>query len=144
MGLHAPGSKTETAIVLIVNDDDGARSAHAAALRSAGYTVEEATTRATALATTRRARPDLVILDRTLPDGDGFAIVGDLRRLVAELPIIALAPLGRGETMNRSLVAGCDAFLETPCDPEAIVAQVSRLLALRAPKTTLRRRRFDR
>ncbi|HEX8118587.1 MAG TPA: response regulator, partial [Pyrinomonadaceae bacterium] len=54
--------------VLVVEDDDELRRGHAGMLTSEGYEVFEAATTADALRLTRAERPDLVLLDASLPD----------------------------------------------------------------------------
>lgn len=61
--------------VLIVDDSVSFRAAARALLEEGGFTVVgEAATAAEGLAAARRLRPDCVLLDVQLPDGDGFAI----------------------------------------------------------------------
>jgi DNA-binding NarL/FixJ family response regulator len=65
--------------VVLVEDHDMVAEAIGLALERAGIeVVARATTVAAALADTRRSRPDIVLLDRRLPDGDGTALIPDL------------------------------------------------------------------
>lgn len=65
--------------VVLVEDHDMVAEAIGLALERAGIEViARATTVATALAETRRSRPDVVLLDRRLPDGDGTALIPEL------------------------------------------------------------------
>ena len=131
-------------VVLVVDGDDVGREAFVFALQEAGYTIEVASTRASALKRAREVLPSIIVLDRDLPDGDGFKIIDEVRRIqgLREVPVIALTA-DEGQ-LTGSLEAGCDAFLEKPCAVDALVIQVRRLLALRNPKSTGPRKRFDR
>ncbi|MGW6446597.1 response regulator [Lentzea sp. NPDC055074] len=65
--------------VVLVEDHDMVAEAIGMALERAGIEViAHASTLATALVETREGRPDVVLLDRRLPDGDGTALIGDL------------------------------------------------------------------
>ena len=132
------------ASVLLVEDDDVVREVLAASFEKAGWTVERASTCEAMARAMRRAPVDVVIVDRHLPDGDGWNAIAELRKRGAhpELAVIAVTAHLALSNAERALVAGCDAFLEKPCDPHAIVEEAVRLLGLRAPKTTTRRKRL--
>ena len=67
--------------VLIVDDHEAFRSRARAVLESAGYcVVGEAEDAATAIAAAERLRPDVILLDVQLPDGDGFAVAEQISR----------------------------------------------------------------
>ncbi len=127
-----------------MDGDPVTREAYAAALAEAGYVVERAATRAIAVTRAREMRPTVIVMERALPDGDGWSIVSYLRRIegMQDVPVIALAT--SESDLKGSLLAGCDAFLEKPCEAEVLVLQVRRLVALRSPRTTGPRKRIDR
>jgi DNA-binding NarL/FixJ family response regulator len=71
--------ETTAARILIVDDHDIFRSRARRLLEVAGYdVVGEAADAASAIAETRRLRPDIVLLDVQLPDADGFAVLEEL------------------------------------------------------------------
>ena len=144
MAAIARRTKKSARTVLVVDGDDAGRLAFVAALEEARYVVCVASTRASALKLARELRPSIVVLERELPDGDGFKIIPELRRFegMHEVPVIALTA-DEGQ-LTGSLEAGCDAFLEKPCAAEVLVVHVRRLLALRNPKSTGKRKRIDR
>lgn len=131
-------------VVLLVEDDDAVREVLAAAFEDAGMTVAQARTRAESLRIAARGRPDAVVLDRHLPDGDGWEIVDELRRQAgsSDLVVIAMTAHVALTSAERALGAGCDAFIEKPCEPAVVVDHAKRLLDARAPNTTVRRRRL--
>lgn len=67
--------------ILVVDDEPGLREMVQGILAGAGYTVRLAGTCAQALQQSRAKLPDGVLLDVMLPDGDGFALLGQLRDL---------------------------------------------------------------
>ena len=89
--------------LLIVEDDPGIGGNLDRALTTTGYATTWVTTAADTLAT--KVRPDLVLLDLGLPDGDGLEVARALRQRWAGLPIIILT--ARTEEMD--VVIGLDA-----------------------------------
>ena len=67
-----------TGRILLVEDDGVARGLLARALRDLGHVVAEASTCAEALEWTASWPPDVVLLDRFLPDGDGRSLLEQL------------------------------------------------------------------
>lgn len=128
----------------MVEDDDVARELLVVAAEQAGMRAEQASSRGEAMRVASRVRPDVVVLDRQLPDGNGWAIVEELRRRARTQPVIAIAITAHVglTTAERALLAGCEAFFEKPCNPDAVIARARELLAEPAPTTTVRRRKL--
>lgn len=120
------GIRQHPFLVLLVDHDAETRAAHGAALREAGLRVDEASSSAEALSKAPSLRPDIVVLDRDLPDGDGWEVARKLKRAppLREVPILGLAAMGPRSDVEGALVAGCDVFLERPCAPDALVRYV--------------------
>jgi DNA-binding response OmpR family regulator len=80
-----------------------------------------------ALAETRRARPDLVVLDLGLPGRDGLDVARSLRR-TSNVPIVMLT--ARGEETDRvvGLELGADDYVVKPFSPRELVARVRAVL----------------
>lgn len=129
-------------MVLLVEDDEAVREVLAVALEDAGMRVAQAGSRADALRLASRVRPDLVVLDRQLPDGDGWQVVDELRRRAgaADAIVIAMTAHVRLTTAERALIAGCEAFFEKPCEPAHVIERATELLAARTRSTAVRRR----
>ena len=104
---------TEAAAVLLVEDDEAARTAIASNLRARGYEVDEAEDVRRALKAWDNRRPDLILLDLGLPDLDGQAVILRVRR-EATTPIIVLSARGREEDRVAALEAGADDYLTKP------------------------------
>jgi two-component system, NarL family, response regulator DevR len=129
--------------VLLVDEEGDVRKGLATALRDAGLVVGEAGSCTHALRAARRTKPELVVLARRLPDGDGWEVARELRARERGLDafVIAIHESGHPSVVERALGAGADAFLERACDPDVLVSHVRRLLALRPPPTGVRKKR---
>ncbi len=109
--------------ILVVEDDTETRSALVRELVSGGYTVIEAPDGRTALDRWAARRPDLVLLDLGLPDMDGLAVVGAIRREAAT-PIVILS--GRYEEREKveALNRGADDYVTKPFGVDELRARL--------------------
>ena len=99
--------------ILVVDDEPGLREMVQGILAGAGYTVRLAGTCAQALQQCRVKLPDGVLLDVMLPDGDGFALLGQLRDL-ADLPVLFLSARDEDADRLRGLGLGADDYITKP------------------------------
>jgi CheY-like chemotaxis protein len=120
----------EAPLVLVVDDSPLVTEALGALLDAIGYRAASAGSVAEAVDAARALRPDVMLLDITLPDGDGLAV---LRALGDGAPPATLALTGHDdpETAARCLAAGCRAVLAKPVRSAALVAALSEALATR-------------
>jgi DNA-binding response OmpR family regulator len=109
--------------VLIVDDEPVIRRVAELALVSAGHTVAEAGDSAAAaeLIHSSKTTFDLVLLDRTLPDGEGTALIPTIRRSSPSTRILVVSGLG---DLDASSV-GADGFLAKPFTRTSLLAAVS-------------------
>jgi DNA-binding response OmpR family regulator len=96
-------------------------------LRHAGFEVTVAGDGEVALASARRAKPDLVVLDLGLPGRDGLDVARTLRR-TSGVPIVMLT--ARGDETDRivGLELGADDYVVKPFSPKELVARVRAVL----------------
>jgi CheY-like chemotaxis protein len=118
-------------LILLVEDQSDLRHLYAYQLTLSGYDVIEAENGAEAIDRTTSHAPDVVLMDLSLPVVDGWEatrrLKGDER--TAHIPVVALtAHDGSGE-LERATRAGCDWFVPKPCPPDALIAEVRRVLA---------------
>jgi two-component system OmpR family response regulator len=116
------------ATVLVVDDEPNILELLSAALRLSGFTVHAAGCGAEALATARRARPDIVVLDVMLPDTDGFSLARSLRTVHDQLPVLFLTARDTVEDRIAGLTAGGDDYVTKPFSLEEVVLRLWAIL----------------
>ena len=114
-------------LVLVVEDEMQIRRFVRAALEGEGCRVAEAETMAQGLLDAGTRKPDLVILDLGLPDGDGVRFVHDLRAW-SYLPVLILSARSTESDKIGVLDAGADDYLTKPFAVGELLARVRALL----------------
>ncbi|MEU1345565.1 response regulator transcription factor [Streptomyces sp. NPDC005775] len=114
--------------VLVVDDEAPLAELLSMALRYEGWEVRSAGDGADALRTAREFRPDAVILDVMLPDMDGLAVLGRLRRELTEVPVLFLTARDSVEDRIAGLTAGGDDYVTKPFSLEEVVARLRGLI----------------
>lgn len=114
--------------VLLVDDQFELRAIHGAYLQEHGYRVLTAGDGSRAVATARADRPDIIVLDHSLPDGTGIDVANELRRdpKTAGIPIVYLTAHAYGAVGQKARAAGCVAFLAKPCNPSRVMQEIAR------------------
>ena len=119
-------------LVLVVEDEAQIRRFVRAALEGDGCRVAEAQTMAQGLVDAGTRKPDLVILDLGLPDGDGVDFVRDLRTW-SHLPVLILSARSTESDKIRVLDAGADDYLTKPFGVGELLARMRVALRKAAP-----------
>ena len=116
----------------IVEDHGDTREGYAEYLQNRGFDVRMASGATEFRALLARALPAAVVMDLALPGVDGFALTRELRANPATqaVPVLVVSASVRAEDRASALVAGCNAFLPKPVDPEVIVRELNRLLGV--------------
>ncbi|PIF17733.1 MULTISPECIES: response regulator [unclassified Acidovorax] len=109
--------------ILIVEDEADIRRFVRLTLETEGHTVHEAASLQRGLIEAGTRRPDLVVLDLGLPDGDGVDLIRDLRTWSA-MPIIVLSARSAEASKIAALDAGADDYLVKPFGSGELMARV--------------------
>jgi two-component system KDP operon response regulator KdpE len=112
-----------TTRVLVVDDDVAIRRVVATGLSARGYEVLEATTAAEGLAAAATDRPDVVILDLGLPDGDGEEVCRRMREF-SRVPVLVLSVETSDRRKVDALDAGADDFVTKPFSMPELLARI--------------------
>lgn len=122
-------------ISLLVEDEPQIRRFVRTALSEEGWQVFDAETMRRGLIEAGTRKPDLIILDLGLPDGDGIEFIRDVRKW-STVPIIVLSARTAEQEKIRALDAGADDYLTKPFGVGELLARVRSLLRrLRQPNT---------
>jgi CheY-like chemotaxis protein len=134
-GINAPESKPPGKKILVVDDDPVTVQALSLKLRAIGYSVVTASDGSQALNTTRREKPDAMLLDVNFPPDvahgggvpwNGFLIAEWLQHLedVKHTPVILISASDRADYKKRASDVGATAFLPKPIDSEALLTSL--------------------
>ena len=122
--------KSASPLVLIVDDFQDNREMYAEFLRFSGLRVEEATNGIEALEKAATLLPDLIVMDLSLPGIDGWEATRRLKSdsVTKHIPVLALTGHALAGYSEGARQAGCDGFITKPCLPEALLAEIQRVL----------------
>ncbi|MFG2934622.1 response regulator transcription factor [Streptomyces sp. NPDC048282] len=130
--LTADRPTTESARVLVVDDDPTVAEVVAGYLDRAGYLVDHAADGPTALIRAAAHWPDLVVLDLMLPGMDGLEVCRRLRDR-APVPVIMLTARGDEDDRILGLEVGADDYVTKPFSPRELVLRVESVLRRSRP-----------
>lgn len=124
--------------ILLVEDNEMNADMLQRRLERRGFEVSVAFSGAEAIDQVAADRPDLVLMDLSLPEMDGLEVTRRLRGRpeTRALPIIALTAHAHEEDRRRSLEAGCDDHETKPIDFPRLLEKIERLLVSRPERTS--------
>lgn len=119
--------------ILLVEDFDDTRLMMKMWLVKNGYRVVEAETGEEAVSVAQRELPDLIIMDVMMPGMNGLDATQRIREYQAlrRTPIVAVSAYGANEYRSLAIDAGCDEYVSTPFDPNALAELIKGLIAQR-------------
>lgn len=117
--------------VLLVDDDNTTVLAVGVRLKAMGYTVYTAKDAVNAISAVRKNNPDVVVLDISLPAGDGFLVAERLQNLVgtAATPIIFITASEKYGLRERALKMGAAAFIKKPFEATQLADAIESALS---------------
>ena len=116
--------------ILIVEDNEMNRDMLSRRLQRRGYEIVIATDGEAGVAAAARHRPDLVLMDMSLPVIDGWEAT---RRIKADpttstIPVIALTAHAMSGDRERAMAAGCDDYDTKPIEMPSLIEKIGRLI----------------
>ncbi len=114
--------------VLLVEDDRGIRFGIRNFLAGRDFDVEEADTLKQGEELYKQTRPDIVILDYSLPDGNALEVLPRLKAADSSIPIVILTGHGSIDLAVRAIKEGAEQFLTKPVQMQALLVVIERLL----------------
>jgi two-component system, cell cycle response regulator DivK len=114
--------------ILLVEDNEMNRDMLSRRLERKGFTIVTALDGPEGLALAQSERPDLILMDISIPEIDGWEATKILRADPAtrDIPIIALTAHALADDRERATAVGFTAYLAKPIEPRAVVAEVKR------------------
>ena len=129
----APVARTNrsTPLVLIAEDHAGTRELYSVYLKSQGWRVVLAEDGLVAIRKSVASKPDVIVMDLSLPLIDGVQVIRRLKRRTATSRIPIIACTGRGSSRSHEVAseAGCDGYVVKPCLPEQLLKEIHAVLA---------------
>jgi signal transduction histidine kinase/CheY-like chemotaxis protein len=122
------GSKK--AKILYIEDNRENRMLVRAIMEAEGYTIVDAEDGLSGIEAAVREEPALILLDVNLPGIDGYEVVAVIKSFpaFATTPVVALTAYAMEGDRQRTLVAGCDGYIQKPIDVDAFPRQVEEFL----------------
>jgi len=116
----------EKTTILVVDDEQKVLDLIAFRLKLVGYRVITAKDGEKGLALAETERPDLIILDITMPGLDGLTVCSCLKQsqTLSEIPILMLTAQYEVENVNKAMAAGADDYIVKPYDPTVLQTKI--------------------
>ena len=121
-------AKTDTPVILVVDDEAGVRDLLGDALRLGGYETFEATDGMAALTALRKRPANLLVIDINMPLMDGFELLERLRDTGDLTPALMLSARGDKSDIARRLRLGADDYVTKPFSLEELLLRVAAIL----------------
>jgi DNA-binding NtrC family response regulator len=122
------------ATILVVDDDPVVRASIRGSLQGCGFSVREAGCCESGLTAFRGYRPDVVLVEHRLPDGDGVQLISQLRATDPGVPCIVLSGHGTIDLAVQAVKDGAESFVTKPIKSGLLEALIGRLLQRQASR----------
>jgi CheY-like chemotaxis protein len=119
-------------LVLVVDDDEGLRESIRALLESVGFLVSTAANAGEAIGEIGAQRPDVILTDIYMPQGDGYELISAMRSFGEDIPVVAMSgspfQFGLIDHLGMARWLGAEATIEKPFRAAALVEAVDRAM----------------
>jgi CheY-like chemotaxis protein len=121
-------------LILLVEDNEDNQIIYRTMLEHFGYEVITACDGEEGVRLARERKPDLILMDISIPLLDGWEATRILKDDAAtrHIPIIALTAHALASDRAKAAAVGCDGYLSKPAEPKLVVQEVEKLLATRS------------
>lgn len=138
---RTPSRPRKPPFILIVEDNPDEQYLYARHFLSRGFRVQTADDGEAAISRVIEFKPDVVLMDLSLPRLDGWEATRRLKKesRTAHIPVVACTGHVFGASVERALEAGCDAYVVKPCLPEDLFKVVHDVLSRVSGRHDLRR-----
>jgi two-component system, cell cycle response regulator DivK len=122
--------------VLLVEDNLDNRDMMKFLLERAGYVVSTADTGVEALATAHHEKPDVILMDLSMPEMDGWTAAKEIKKdpLLADVPLIAVTAHTLPGDRRKALESGFDSFISKPINVHMFDIMVAKVLEDKSKK----------
>ena len=122
--------------VMVADDNRAFREGLSELFTELGYEVCEAEDGEQAVQVYRSSRPDVVLMDVTMPRKDGLAALAEIRQFDPQAKVIMLTALNRESVMMKAAQLGARGFLTKPVKPAKLEAALQKALGWHSLKVT--------
>lgn len=114
--------------ILIVEDQLEFLAVNKLYLEKHGYRVLAAEDGVAGISSARQHRPDLILMDFSIPRMDGIGATVELKKdpVTRDIPVLLVTAHTYGSVGRRAKEAGCAGFVGKPCDPRRVLEEVQR------------------
>lgn len=122
--------------ILIADDDELIAELASAVLIDAGHACGWVTSAAAAWHCVQRKRPDILLLDQSMPGESGLTLLRRLRQSAKfyDLPVMMFTAMTGEQDQLQAIYAGAQDFISKPFDPARLVSRVARMITLRGER----------
>jgi CheY-like chemotaxis protein len=124
-------------VVLVVDDHEDTRQMSLIVLRSQGFNALAAEGASAGFDHACEKRPDVIVTDLAMPDGDGWEFMQRLSSdpRTRDIPVVMLTACATEAVRQRARQEGCAAFFFKPCAPDVLAAELRKLTGARVPSS---------
>ena len=125
--------------VLVVDDHEDTRQMSVIVLRSQGFDAVTADGAAAGFTAACSDRPDVIVTDLAMPDGDGWELVHQLAAdaRTKDIPVVVVTACATESVVQRAQNEKCAGFFFKPCAPDVLAGALRQVIAARVHSATV-------